>query len=257
MKNSLAAVSVIGLLGASGLVAWSVLSRPDATLITSEQANSFDLKIVSPQERPMAAHVPVEEMRDAVASPVSPRPIAMDGMLVPAAAPVPPSKPAFRSFLTPRLESGVLKSRFFAAMLGAPARFLAGSGPLKSPRAFRAFLDDKGAVDGYLNSTVVRVVLNSPAAAKAVLESPSLVKAFLGSPALRDPGVVRALVTSPMVLKMLDCPGVQEALADPAVIRSMTADPETLRWLGENPDAVRAMGSIAPALAGSLRASGR
>lgn len=248
MKNSLAALSVIGLLGASGFVAWSVLSSPDATTLTSEQAGSFDLK-EGPAPAPAAAARPAEELRDAVASPVSPRPIPLESMAsaVPAAA-----KPAVPPFLTPKLEAGVRRSRVFAALLRAPARFLVSSSALKSSRALRAFLDDKPGVEAYMSSAVVRVVLNSPTAAKSLLGSPSLVRAFLGSPAMSDPAAVRALLGSRMLVKMLDCPGVQEALADPAVIRSMVADPATVSWLAENPAALKAIASAAPALANSL-----
>ena len=252
-------MSVIGLLGASGFVAWSVMSRPDAALITSEQAHSFDLK-EAPSAAPTAAPRPVEELHDAVAAPVSPRPIAMAGMAATApAAPAAPAavRPQVRPFLTPQLETAVRKSKFFAAMLRAPARFLVAASALKSPRALRSFLENKSGVEAYMNSTVVRVVLNSPSVAKSVLGSPALVRAFLSSPAMKDPQAVRELLESRMVVKMLDCPGVQEALADPAVIRNMLADPGTIQWMGENPEAMHAIASAAPALARSLSAATR
>lgn len=250
MKNSLAALSVIGLLGASGFVAWSVLSSPDATTLTSEQAGSFDFK-EGPAPAP-AAPRPAEELRDAVASPASPRPIPLESMAS-SARPVEAAPRALvPTFLTPKLEAGVRHGRIFAALLRAPARFLLSSSALKSPRALRAFLDDKKGVEAYMSSAVVRVVLNSPAAAKSLLGSPFLVRAFLASPAMSDPAAVRELLGSRMLVKMLDCPGVQEALADPAVIRSMVADPATVAWLGENPAALKAIASAAPALANSL-----
>lgn len=256
-KNALAAVSVFGLLGASGFVAWSVLSRPDDAPLTSEAAQSFDLKS-APPSAPRAAPPPVsEEMRDAVAAPVSPRPIPYAGMAVLRSAPPPAAKPAERSIVTPKLEEGTRRHRLFAALLRAPAHFLASRSAAGSPRALRAFLADKNGVDAFMNSTIVRVVLASPAVAKSVLGRPALVRAFLSSPAMQDPDAVRALLSSRMVAKMLDCPGVQEALADPAVIQGIVAEPETLRWLGENPGALNALASAAPALAQSLGAARR
>lgn len=247
--------SVCGLLGASSFVAWSVLSRPDDAALSSEAARPFDLQSAPPRA---AAPAPVEELRDAVAAPASPRPILYEGLAAARSAPAPTAvEAAERSIVTPALEAGVRRSRFFAALMSAPAKFLASRSALKSPRALRDFLADKSGVDAYMNSAVVRVALASPVVAKSILGRPALVRAFLESPAMRNPDSVRALLSSRMVVKMMDCPGVQEALADPAVIRSLAADPETLRWLGENPRALDALVSAAPALARSLGAAAR
>lgn len=257
VKSTLAYISVIGLLGASGLVAWSVIARPDATLLTSEQANSFDLKEGPPPDRPAPrAQSAGEELHDAVAAPpVSPRPILYEGVaaaaprasFAPAPAPVPSSVK-----VTPQMASAVRGSRLFNAFLGAPARYLVASSALKSPSSLRAFLGDSRAVDSYMNSSLMRAALNSPSVAKAVLGNPAVVRAFLASPALRDPQTVRALLSSPMVMKMMDCPGIQDALADPAVIKSLATDPGTIAWISQNPEALRSLASAAPGLAKSL-----
>jgi hypothetical protein len=257
VKNTLAAVSLAGLLGASGFVAWSVFSRPDASALTAEQARSFDFKDGPLPSTIVRVTPPVEDLHDAVAAPVSPRPIALD-IMARAGAPAAAVKPRLPAFATPRLEAAVRRHPFFAGLLRAPARFLMSGTALKSPRALRAFLADKPAVEAYMSSTLMRLVLNSPSAAKSVLGSPVLVRAFLASPAMSDPAAVRELLGSRMLVKMLDCPGVQQALADPAVIRGMVADPGTLQWLAENPSALQAIAGAAPALARSLgAASGR
>jgi hypothetical protein len=252
VKNSLAAVSVIGLIGASGFVAWTALSRPDPTVITSEQARSFDISERATPDAPPAAQVR-EVLRDAVAAaPVSPRPIPLESMAAaPARAAAAPVPPRVRPFLTPQLEKAVLGSRLFAALLRSPARFAVSRSALKSVRDFRAFMDDKGAVETYMSSTLMRVVLNSPAVAKAVLSNPALIRAFVESPAMRDPRVVRELVSSRMAVKMLDCPGIQEALTDPAVMSAL-ADPAVASWMERNPEALSAVASAVPALARSL-----
>lgn len=251
MKNALVAMSVAGLLGASGFVAWTVFSRPDDAV--SGAAAAFDFKEAPPpSSRPLSAGS--EQLKDAVADAASPRPISVAEM----AREAPPRvdrRPPVRPFLTPELESGVRKSKILNALLRAPARFLVAGSAMKSPRALNAFLGDKAAVDAYMNSTLVRVALNSPAVAKALIGNAALVRAFLGSPALRDPGTVKALVGSRMLAKMLDCPGVQGALADPAVIRSLASDPVTIEWIGRNPQSLNAIATAAPALAGSLSAS--
>lgn len=251
MRNALAVVSVCGLLGASGFVAWSVLSRSSDGILSPETARSFDLKTVPPPPRAPAS-APSEDLRDAVASP---RPILYDGLAAAQAVPAAVVKPPESNYVSPKLETQARRSRLFAAVLSAPAKLLASRSVLGSPRALKAFLDDPRAVDAYLNSTVVRAVLASPAVASAVLGRPALVQAFLSSPAMRDPGAVRALLSSRMVAKMLDCPGVQGALADPAVIRSFVGDPQALKWIDENPQAASALAAAAPALAKSLGAA--
>jgi hypothetical protein len=253
MKNAFAALSVAGLIGASGFVAWSVFSRPEG--VAPESASAFDLK-ETPAPEHLAPRPAGEALKDAVAAPSSPRPISIEGMVVPGAASA-AARPAVRPFLTPALEAGARKSRLLTALLRAPARFLIAATPLKSARGFGAFLGDKAAVNAYLDSPLVRAALNSPAVAKSVLGSPELVRAFLGSPAMRDPGTIKALLGSRMLVKILDCPGVQEALADPAVIRSIATDPGTLQWIVRNPQALTAIASAAPGLANSLGAAPR
>lgn len=249
MRNALAVVSVAGLLGASGFVAWSAFSRPDD--VATRSAGAFDL-----QEAPMAASRPAaaEELRDAVAAPASPRPIAAAGMALATPMPGVPRE-TVKPFLTPALEAYVRKSKLLLALQRAPARVLVSGSAMRSPAALKAFLGDKAAVNSYLDSTLVRVALNSPTVAKALIGNSALVRAFLGSPAMRDPRAVKALLGSRMLVKMLDCPGVQEALADPAVIRSIASDPGTLEWLARNPHALDAIASAAPSLASSLAAA--
>ncbi|MBI3565715.1 MAG: hypothetical protein HY079_11005 [Elusimicrobia bacterium] len=248
MRKILAVVSVTGLLGAAGFVVWSAASRPDDTYITGERADSFNLKEAPVAARPAAAPRS-EELRDAVSSPVSPRPIALAEM-APAAAAA-PAKPV-RPFLTAKLEKAVRSGRTFAALLRAPARMLGAGSALASPRALRAFLADKAAVNRYMDSTLVRVVLNSPTAAKAVIGSSLVVRAFLASPAMKDKKTVAALLSSRMVGKMLDCPGVQAALTDEAVIRRLATDPKTAEFLATNPQALAAIAGAAPELARAL-----
>lgn len=251
VRKILAVVSVTGLLSAAGFVVWSVASRPDDAYITGDAANSFNL-----QEAPVAAAAPAapraaEELRDAVASPVSPRPIALAEMIPVAAAKAAPSAPV-RAFLTPGLEKAARSSRAFAALLRAPARMLGAGSALADPRALRAFLADKAAVNGYLDSTLVRVVLNSPTAAKAVIGSSLVVRSFLATPAMQDQKAVAALLSSRMFAKMLDCPGVQAALSDEAVVRRLATDPKTAEFLAMNPQALRAIAGAAPELARAL-----
>ena len=248
MRNVLAVASVAGLLGASGFVAWSALSRPDD--VASRSAGAFDLQDApASPSRPAAS----EELRDAVAAPASPRPIAAAGMQY--ATPMPAPRETVKPFLTPALEAYVRDSKLLRALQHAPARALLSGSAMRSPAALKAFLGDKAAVNSYLDSTLVRVALNSPAVAKLLIGNPALVRAFLGSPAMRDPQAVKALLASRMLVKMLDCPGVQEALADPAVIRSIAGDPGTVEWLARNPHALDAVAAAAPSLASSLAAA--
>jgi len=251
LNRQLAVVSVVGLIGASGFVAWSVLSRSDDTIITSGGSQSFNLQIAPAPETIMRARLPSEDAGGAAPASVSPRPIALAEM-APVSRPATPAPPAVRPFLTPRLEKAARSSPVYAALLRAPARLMGSGGPLQSPRGLRAFLADKRAVNGYLDSTLVRFVLNSPAAAKAVLGSSLVVRSFLGTPAMRDPAAVRALLGSRMLVKMLDCPGVQAALADPKVIRSMVANPETAAFIERNPQSIQAIANAAPDLARAL-----
>lgn len=249
MKKILAAVSVAGLLGAAGFVAWSVFSRPDDAVLTGETANAFNLQTGPAPAGPSAAPR-AGELRDAVASPVSPRPIALAEMApaVPAAVmSVPPPPP-----VTLRLVNAVRSARVFTGFLRAPARAMTSGSALANPRALRAFLGDKGAVNRFLDSAMVRVVLNSPTAAKAVIGSSLVVRAFLSSPAMRDKKAVAELLSSRMVQKMLDCPGVQAALTDENVVRRLATDPGTAEFLAQNPEALNAIAGAAPELARAI-----
>lgn len=252
MKKLLAAVSVAGLLGAAGFVAWSVFARPDDTVITDETVKSFNLQR-GPAPAVASAPPRSEELRDAVAAPVSPRPIALAEMSPAAAAPAKPAAPPpSRPPVTARLVSAVRSGRVFAGLLRSPARMMASGSALASPRALRAFLADKRAVNRYLDSAVVRVVLNSPAAAKAVIGSSLVVRAFLSTPAMQDKKAVADLLSSRMLIKMLDCPGVQAALTDEKVVRRIATDPDTAQFLAQNPQALQAIAGAAPELAKAL-----
>jgi hypothetical protein len=243
MKRPLAVLSVLCLLGAAGLVAWASFSRPTDLYLATDSARAFDLKTAPADARA----APAPEVHDAVAAPASPRPIPAAGMeKASRGAPGPSPRSA-------KAEVRARRDGMFAALLRAPARFLASRTVLGRPSDLRAFLSDRRAVDSFMNGAVVRAVLARPAFAKTVLGRPALVRAFLESAAMRDPAAVRVLLSSRMVAKMLDCPGVQAALADPGVAGSMTADPATARWLAENPAAMTVLGASAPALAAAVR----
>lgn len=250
MKTLLAAVSVLGLAGAAGFVAWSTLTRPTDAFVTGEVAQAFNLQ-TGPPPAPARSIAAGETLRDAVAAPASSltRPIPMEGMAGDVLKPA--SKPA--RDLPVRVVRKARKTRLFTSLLAQPASFLMARTSLRSARAMRAFLSDRRRVDAYLDSPLVRVALNSAAFTKAVLGNGRLVRAFLASPALQDPAVVRELLRSPMLRKMLDCPGVSQALADPDTVTGLVSDPETLRFVAEHPQAVQALASAAPALAGAFR----
>ncbi len=245
-------VSLFGFIGAGAAVTWSVMSRPQDTYITHEVANSFNL-----QEGPAPARAPRpltegETLRDAVAAapPVASslvRPTGTDTLMYSSKARA--SAPEFKSQpVTAKAEVWARKNKFLAALVTRPAAFLMNHSSLSSARGLRAFLADAKKVDGYMNSTLVRIAINSPTVAKALLGNPAVIRAFLNTPAMKDPAAVRALVGSPMVQKMLDCPAVQEAMTDPAVMNKMMADPQTLMWVVAHPEALEAISKAAPAL---------
>lgn len=252
MKKALASVSVVGLLGAAGFVAWSVFSRPADDSVAKEQARAFDLQQV---EAPPAARPtpPAESVRDAVAEPVSPRPIPLETMVVPGRVAREARRPAPPPVL-PKAEAWARHTKAFAAMLNAPAGLIRSASAFRDARTLKGFLADPRAVDAFMDSALTRVTLKSPAIARAVIGSPTLVRAVLSSPAMRDPAAVRALLSSRMLAKILDCPAVQEALSDPAALRGSLADPETVRWFGENPQALQSLAKAAPALADAFAA---
>ncbi len=243
MKKVLAVVTIAAPLASVAFVAWTLASHTDDTSTTVAAGGSFDLDV-----GPARA----DRLRDSVASPASPKPIALAEMTA-ATSPAPSAAaaPAVRPFLTPTLENAARTSRLFARLLEAPSRLMGSGTALRSPRDLRVFLSDKAAVESYLDSTMVRVVLNSPVVAKALLGSPAVVRAFLSTPALQDPAAVQALLSSRMLVKILDCPGIQEALSDPAVVRGM-AGPETAEFLARNPGAVQALAAAAPGLTRAL-----
>lgn len=256
MRSLLPVISVIGLLGAGGVVTWSVMSRQDDSYITHEVANSFNLQTGPAPVRASVALAPGETLRDAVAAaPPAPsslmRQIADPGMVVGVA---PKSAPEKRyTVITPRAEAWAKKHKFLSGLIAKPASFLMGRSSLGSARDLRAFLSDPQKVDAYMNSALVRVTINSPTVAKALLGNPAVIRAFLAMPAMRDPQAVRALLGSPMLRKMLDCPAIQEALGDPEVMNKMIADPKTIQWIASHPDALMAIASAAPALGDALK----
>lgn len=263
MRIALAAASVTALSAAGGLVGWYVMSRPDPSYVSSADARGFNVQrgaAPAPFEpRPAPAPSREEQLRDAVAAPVSPKPIPIQEMSpIPSMqappeespAPVADARPAAAP--SPKIARWARGQKVFRALLRAPASFMMSQGALRAPRALRAFLDDKKAVERYLNSPLVRAALKDPATAKSLLSSPVLLSAFVSTPAMRDPASVRALAGSRMLRKMLDCPGVQEALSDPKVQSAIAGDPHVIEWLGSHPEALRALGSVVPSLADAL-----
>lgn len=253
-------MSVAGLAGTAGLVAWSTLNRPKEAYLTTEVNQGFNLQQSSKIFVPRPS---IEEgLRDAVASPsslsaVSPRPIAMaeyatSGVLPPkpAEAPAAEAKPVVT--ITSKMLSRIRTSRAFRTMMSKPASMMMSQTSLRSGAEMRRFLAEPKRVDAYMNSSMMRVALNSPAFAKAVLTNETLVRSFLGSPAMEDPATLRAILQSPMFRKIMDCPGIQQALADPAVIQSMVGTPEAGMFIAQNPGFARALASAAPAMASAF-----
>jgi len=260
VRSFLPIISVVGLIGAGGAVTWSVMSRPDDSFMTQEAAGAFNMQTGPAPVRAPSPLAAGETLRDAVAAaPPSAssmmRPIADPGMMIGAA----PKGGMERKYtvITPKAEAWARKHKFVAALLARPAKFLMSRSSLGSGRDLRAFLADPKKVDAYMNSSLVRVALNSQTVAKALLGDPAVIRAFLAMPAMRDPKAVRALLGSPMVRKMLDCPAIQEALGDPVVMKRMVADPQTLAWLAAHPDALLAIAGAAPALGDAVSAKTR
>lgn len=257
VKSFLAVVSVMGLTGAAGFVAWFALSRPTDACVRGEAAQAFNLQ-TGPASSPSRALAAGDALRDAVAAaPISSltRPIVVEGMAVGGLKPAPGAAVAAEPArdLPARVVRKARKTRLFMNLLAKPASFVMARTSLRSAREMRAFLSDRRSVDAYMNSPLVRVGLNSATFTKAVLGNGRLVRAFLNSPALKDPAVVREILRSPMMRKMLDCPAVQQALADPNTIMGLASDPETMRFIVEHPEALQAIASAAPALVGAFR----
>lgn len=259
MKSFLPIVSVLGLLGAGGAVAWSVLARPDDSSLTREAADAFNLQTEPAASRASATPASGETLRDAVAPPVSSsltRPLAMADMDV--GGFVKKSPEARRAaVIAPQAEVWAKKHPFLTGLIAKPATFLMHRSALGSASGLRAFLGNPKKVDAYMNSALVRVTLNSPTLAKAVLGNPTVVGAFLATPALRDPQALRALLSSPMLRKMLDCPAIQEALGDSAVMEKMISDPRTVSWIAAHPQALLVLAEAVPALGDAFTAKTR
>lgn len=257
VRSILPIVSIVGLIGATGVVTWSVVSRPDDSFMTQEAAGAFNMQTGPAPVRAPAPLTAGETLRDAVASAPPPafsmmKPIADEGMFV--GAPPKGGMDEKLTVITPKAEAWARRHKFVAGLIAKPAKFLMSRSALGSARDLRAFLADPKKVDAYMNSSLVRVTLNSPTVAKALLGNPAVIRAFLASPAMRDPKAARALLGSPMVKKMLDCPAIQEALSDPVVMKRMVADPQTIAWLAAHPDALLAIASAAPALGDAVTA---
>lgn len=257
VRSILPIVSIVGLIGATGVVTWSVVSRPDDSFMTQEAAGAFNMQTGPAPVRAPAPLTAGETLRDAVASAPPPafsmmKPIADEGMFV--GAPPKGGMDEKLTVITPKAEAWARRHKFVAGLIAKPAKFLMSRSALGSARDLRAFLADPKKVDAYMNSSLVRVTLNSPTVAKALLGNPAVIRAFLASPAMRDPKAARALLGSPMVKKMLDCPAIQEALSDPVVMKRMVGDPQTIAWLAAHPDALLAIASAAPALGDAVTA---
>lgn len=262
------AVSLAGLLGAGGFVAWTVYSRPVDVFVTGDAARGFNLQDAPAPSSP-TSFASGESLRDAVASaPPAPSsltaPIATEGMAYGAAnkltvsqsasggsAPA-PGRPM--TVISAKAERWARTNKLMAALVTKPAAFLMSRSAMGSARSMKAFLADPKKVDGYMNSSLVRIALNSPTFAKSVLGNPALIRAFLSSPAMKDPQVVRSLIGSPMLKKMLDCPAIQEALGDPAVMQKMIADPQTVMFVASHPEVLMAIADAAPALGDAFSA---
>ena len=262
VRNFLIGVSLFGLIGAGGAVTWSVLSRPEDVYITREVTNSFNL-----QNGPTPSRAPLplargETLRDAVAAapPAASsltRPIATDGMAYGAMKAPPPEAPRKFTVITAKALDWMRRSPLVSGLAARPAAFLLSHSALGSASGLRSFLADPKKVDGYMNSALVRITINSPAAAKALLGNPAVVRAFLNTPAMRDSKTVSALLASPMLAKMLDCPAIQQALSDPVVLQKMMSDTQTVVWIAAHPQALAAIADVAPALGEAFTSKSR
>ena len=251
-------ISVLGFVGAAAAVTYSVVSRPTDLYITHEVADSFNLKTGPAPRRPSTALGAGEALHDAVAGapPVASsmmRPIAGAGIAVGPVMKDPPKAVRY-TVITPKAEAWARKQGFFAGLLAKPAAFLMAHSALGSAKGVRSFLGNPKKVDAYMNSTLVRITINSPSVAKSLLGNTAMVSAFLATPAMRDAKTVKALLASPMVKKMLDCPSIQEALSDPIVVRKMLDDPKTMMWVAAHPDAMIAITEAAPAMGDAMNA---
>lgn len=242
-------MSAVSLAAVTGVVGWSMMTRPIDPRMVDVEVQASDLP--SPAPAPRFPSADADSMRDAMASP-QPIPIAGYSM-----TPSPQQRPAtVPQAAVPKVPPGVeLKAKsdpVFSAMVGAPAKFLMRKTTLGDARSFKKFLASPKAVDRYLNSPLVRAALKSPAVTKSILTNGALVRAFLDTPAMQDPVALATLLRSPMFKKIVDCPGVQEAFSDPRVMMSLGTDPSTVEYLGEHPQAAEALGKAFPALAAAV-----
>lgn len=242
-------MSAVSLAAVTGVVGWSMMTRPIDPRMVDVEVQVSDLPSPAPAPRFPASDA--ESMRDAMASP-QPIPIAGYSM-TPTAQQRPATVP---QAAVPKVPPGVeLKARrdpVFTAMAAAPAKFLMRKTTLGDARGFKKFMASPKAVDRYLNSPLVRAALRSPAVSKSILTNGPLVRAFLSTPAMQDPVALATLLRSPMFKKIVDCPGVQEAFADPRVMMSLGTDPSTLEYLSEHPQAAEALAKAFPALAAAV-----
>ena len=241
-------MSAVSLAAVTGVVAWTTLTRPVDPRMVDTEVTASDFPTAPPSHLPPTAS---ESMRDALAA--SPAPIPISGYSM---SPKPQAAPTAAQAPVPKVPPGVevraRKDPVFAALLEAPARFIIKRTTLGDAKGFKRFLASPKAVDGYLNSALVRAALRSPAVTKTVLANGPLVRAFLGSPAMQDPTALASLLKSPLFKKVVDCPGVQEALMDPSVMMRLGADSATLDYLAEHPQAAQALGKAFPALASAF-----
>lgn len=242
-------MSAVSLAAVTGVVGWSMMTRPIDPRMVDVEVQASDLPSPAPAPRFPASDS--ESMRDAMASP-QPIPIAGYSM-----SPTPPERPAtVPQAAVPKVPPGVeLKAKadpVFTAMAAAPAKFLMRRTALGDARGFKKFMANQRAVDRYMNSPLVRAALRSPAVTKSILTNGALVRAFLATPAMQDPVALATLLRSPMFKKMIDCPGVQEAFADPRVMVRLGSDPATLDYLSEHPQAAEALAKAFPALAAAV-----
>jgi hypothetical protein len=258
VRSYLPVISILGFIGAAVAVTYSSISRPTDLYITSEVADSFNLKTGPAPRRPTMALGAGETLRDSVAAAPAAasslmRPIAGAGIAVGPAVKEPPKAVRY-TVVTPKAEAWAKKQGFFAGLLAKPAAFLMAHSSLGSAKGVRAFLGDRKKVDAYMNSALVRITINSPSVAKSLLGNTAMVSAFLSTPAMRDAKTVKALLASPMVKKLLDCPAIQEALNDPVVMRKMLDDPKTMTWIALHPEAMIAITEAAPAMGDAMNA---
>lgn len=233
MKNASLAVAVgLCMLGAfymgmNGESSSDVEIREDA-------ANDFDFKPTDlrggPRRAP-AMPMPEMPMRDAVASS---RPTFATAAPAPAAAAPVAAKSAEK--LPEKPAPSAAAKAGFASLLSSPARYLVSKTMLGKPGELARKLERKEFGKSYVQTPIVRSVLESPSAVSAILGNAALRRAFLDSPAMRDPRVVDKLGESALLQYVLTSDGVQKALGKPGVLQSVLMAPDTLAWMQRSPE---------------------